>query len=297
MENGWSTQLVPVKLELCVLSLLLCVIFTSILFLCASKKIEVGTSQEILATPSTSRSLRKSKQSLEGMQASGQKPQTIEKTIDQKKGNRRMKESNKCIQNRALQISKSRSDSREKKKDRRVKGRQSPRRSSKTRKEEKSRATYQQSGDPVAKTARPPGKDKPKIPSAEGDQVNLKGLKTTQEEEIITVTNLEQEPGVAQASPNQYEADAGHKKMVVDPGLVMRRGNIDDIYQRVRTHFVDQMREVELPSDRDLDKSAPNPKQLKLRFNDGKCVMYETNDQATIDDMEEAAPEPEEDIY
>lgn len=44
------------------------------------------------------------------------------------------------------------------------------------------------------------------------------------------------QPTIVQGPPNRYEADAGQKKMVVDPALVNKRGNIDKIYTVERKH-------------------------------------------------------------
>ncbi|VDM53597.1 unnamed protein product [Angiostrongylus costaricensis] len=81
--------------------------------------------------------------------------------------------------------------------------------------------------------------------------------------------------------------------MVVDPTLVVKRGNIDNLYSKTKAQLVNKLQEAEFPSDRDLDQQPPLSKDVKIRFNDEKCVVHETNDQATIDKADEAGPESE----
>ncbi|KAL6727816.1 hypothetical protein Aduo_009659 [Ancylostoma duodenale] len=175
------------------------------------------------------------------------------------------------------------------------------RKSGKRRKDDKSKEARNQHNDGTQKGTKAPSGDKLKAPPMEVQAAQslpqIKGLKTTQDDEVHTVAKLDEEPTIVQGPPNRYEADAGQRKMVVDPVLVHKRGNIDRIYTKVKPHFVDQLREAELPSDRDVETPQAKPLKLKLRFNDEKCEMFETNDEPTIDDMEEPAPEIEEDLY
>ncbi|KAK6047911.1 hypothetical protein COOONC_14583 [Cooperia oncophora] len=106
------------------------------------------------------------------------------------------------------------------------------------------------------------------------------------------------QPSVVQRAPNRYEKLAGEKQMVVQPDLVEKRGNIDNMYMRVKRQFIDQLREAELPSDRETPEKAQTiPTEKKIKFNDEKCIMFETNDEPTIDDIEDAAAETEKDLY
>ncbi|WKX99902.1 hypothetical protein Q1695_014629 [Nippostrongylus brasiliensis] len=78
----------------------------------------------------------------------------------------------------------------------------------------------------------------------------------TQEDEIVTVEKLDEEPTIKQTPANQYEKTAAQKRMVIDPNLVTKRGNIDNMYTKVKSQFIGQLRETELPSDRE-DRPAP----------------------------------------
>ncbi|EYC12559.1 hypothetical protein Y032_0046g1301 [Ancylostoma ceylanicum] len=226
--------------------------------------------------------------------SSSQLTHSIEKTLEQKTLERHSRESLKNTQPTL-----SRSISKTQATDRKAQIRN--RKSGKKRMDDKSREARNQHDDGTHKNTKAPPGDKPKAPPIEAQTARslpqIKGVKTAQDEEMPTVARLDEEPTIVQGPPNRYEADAGQKKMVVDPVLVNKRGNIDKIYTKVRPHFVNQLREAELPSDRGVEKPDAKPSKLKLRFNDEKCEVFETNDEPTIDDMEEQPPDPEEDFY
>ncbi|XGW18705.1 hypothetical protein V3C99_002923 [Haemonchus contortus] len=128
------------------------------------------------------------------------------------------------------------------------------------------------------------------------DEFTAKEVATQVDDDIMTLTKIDDEPSVVQRQPNQYEKLAGEKHMVVDPILVMKRGNIDNMYMKMKKQFIEQLREAELPSDREPpEKPQPKSAVKKIKFKDEKCVQFETNDEPTFDDAEPA--EPEEDIY
>ncbi|WKX99901.1 hypothetical protein Q1695_014629 [Nippostrongylus brasiliensis] len=126
----------------------------------------------------------------------------------------------------------------------------------------------------------------------------------TQEDEIVTVEKLDEEPTIKQTPANQYEKTAAQKRMVIDPNLVTKRGNIDNMYTKVKSQFIGQLRETELPSDRE-DRPAPTRNKeaaitglITIKFSDEKCVVFETNDEPTFDDLDDiAANEPIDDPY
>ncbi|VDO65325.1 unnamed protein product [Haemonchus placei] len=62
------------------------------------------------------------------------------------------------------------------------------------------------------------------------DEFTAKEVATQVDDDIMTLTKIDDEPSVVQRQPNQYEKLAGEKHMVVDPILVMKRGNIDNMY-------------------------------------------------------------------
>ncbi|KAK6019772.1 hypothetical protein OSTOST_14584 [Ostertagia ostertagi] len=91
----------------------------------------------------------------------------------------------------------------------------------------------------------------------------------TQEDEIITLTRLDDDPTIIQQPPNRYEKAASDKQMVVDPERVEKRGNIDNMYTKLKTQFIDQLREIELPSDREMPEKQQDASRSRRK---AKCA-------------------------
>ncbi|VDP38818.1 unnamed protein product [Heligmosomoides polygyrus] len=92
----------------------------------------------------------------------------------------------------------------------------------------------------------------------------------------------------------EYEKKAADEGFILPPQNVKHMGNIDDIAQERKEQI---QKEVEtIKSDRDKTTVVQNPANLKIHINEKNCVLYETNDAATLDDQEDG-DDPLADLY
>uniref|UniRef100_A0A1I7X6M6 Uncharacterized protein n=1 Tax=Heterorhabditis bacteriophora TaxID=37862 RepID=A0A1I7X6M6_HETBA len=82
-----------------------------------------------------------------------------------------------------------------------------------------------------------------------------------------------------------YEKKAADEGVIVQPSNVKHQGNIDDTYNEMRLQFE---REIEaLKSDTSKSIVVKDDPKAKVHINEKKCVVFETNDQPTVDEQED----------
>ncbi|KAK5978901.1 hypothetical protein GCK32_012522, partial [Trichostrongylus colubriformis] len=102
------------------------------------------------------------------------------------------------------------------------------------------------------------------------------------------------QPDVPPKEICEFEKKAADEGIVVPPQNVKHMGNIDDIAQERK---VQMNKEVEMiKSDKDKSTVNRHAGKMKVRINEKNCVLYETNDAATLDDQEDG-DDPLADLY
>ncbi|PIO67518.1 hypothetical protein TELCIR_10721 [Teladorsagia circumcincta] len=92
----------------------------------------------------------------------------------------------------------------------------------------------------------------------------------------------------------EFEKKAADEGVVLPPQNVKHMGNIDEIAQERKGQLE---KEVELiKSDKDKSTAIKQDAKMKVRINEKNCVLYETNDAATLDDQEDGE-DPLADLY
>ncbi|KAK6041050.1 hypothetical protein COOONC_21445 [Cooperia oncophora] len=101
-------------------------------------------------------------------------------------------------------------------------------------------------------------------------------------------------PDVPAKEVCEFEKKAADEGIVIQPQHVKHMGNIDEIAQGRKEQIEKEVEQIKS----DKDKSAINKAEgkMKVRINEKNCVLYETNDAATLDDQEDGE-DPLGDLY